>query len=330
MTGLYDDQLIERLRQGAIGLLDKWELNPQTNVELLTISENATFRAEEPGSRRLIVLRVYRPGYHTQQEIESELDWIVALRQEEIVETPEPLVVKTGGLLTSFELEGEHRFVVAFTFMTGVEPPPTANLNSGFEQLGAISARLHQHVRSWKRPTAFVRKIWNFDTTVGPKSHWGDWRFAPKLTKDGEQLLEKTCLKLKRQLNEFGEGSDKFGLIHADLRLANLLVEGDRLGIIDFDDCGFGWFGYDFAAAVSFLEHESIIAELEDSWIQGYRSVTSLSEESVNMLPSFVMLRRLLLTAWIGSHPETPTAKEVAETYTTGTLMLADNFLSRT
>ena len=330
MTGLYDDQLIERLRQGAIGLLDKWELNPQTNVELLTISENATFRAEEPGSRRLIVLRVYRPGYHTQQEIESELDWIVALRQEEIVETPEPLVVKTGGLLTSFELEGEHRFVVAFTFMTGVEPPPTANLNSGFEQLGAISARLHQHVRSWKRPTAFVRKIWNFDTTVGPKSHWGDWRFAPKLTKDGEQLLEKTCLKLKRQLNEFGEGSAKFGLIPAALRLANLLVEGDRLGIIDFDDCGFGWFGYDFAAAVSFLERESIIAELEDSWIQGYRSVTSLSEESVNMLPSFVMLRRLLLTAWIGSHPETPTAKEVAETYTTGTLMLADNFLSRT
>jgi len=214
--------------------------------------------------------------------------------------------------------------------MTGVEPSPTANLNSGFEQLGAISARLHQHVRSWKRPIAFVRKIWNFDTTVGSKSHWGDWRFAPKLTKDGEQLLEKTCLKLKRQLNEFGESSDRFGLIHADLRLANLLVEGDRLGIIDFDDCGFGWFGYDFAAAVSFLEHESIIAELEDYWIQGYRSVTSLSEESVNMLPNFVMLRRLLLTAWIGSHPETPTAKEVAETYTTGTLMLADNFLSRT
>ena len=142
--------------------------------------------------------------------------------------------------------------------------------------------------------------------------------------------MEKTCLKLKRQLNEFGEGSDRFGLIHADLRLANLLVEGDRLGIIDFDDCGFGWFGYDFAAAVSFLAYESIIAELEDSWIQGYRSVTSLSEESVNMLPNFVMLRRLLLTAWIGSHPETPTAKEVAETYTTDTLMLADNFLSRT
>ena len=48
------------------------------------------------------------------------------------------------------------------------------------------------------------------------------------------------------------------------------------------------------------------------------------------MLPTFVMLRRLLLTAWIGSHAETPTATEVAETCTAGTLALAENFLSKT
>ena len=188
---MYDAQLIETLRQGAIRLLDEWGLDPQTNVELLTISENATFRAEEPDTRRQIVLRVHRPGYHTQQEIESELAWIIALRRDRIVKTPEPLAVKGGRYLASFEMEGKRRFVVAFAFMTGVEPSPTEKLSSGFEQLGAISARLHHHVRSWKRPSSFVRKIWNFDTTVGPKPHWGDWRDAPKLTKDGVRLLEK-------------------------------------------------------------------------------------------------------------------------------------------
>jgi Ser/Thr protein kinase RdoA (MazF antagonist) len=121
MTGMYDEQLIETLRQGAIGLLGEWGLDPQTNVELLTISENATFRAEEPDTGRQIVLRVHRPGYHSQQEIESELDWIVALRQEGIVETPEPLVIKGGKHLTSFEMQGERRFVAAFAFMAGVE-----------------------------------------------------------------------------------------------------------------------------------------------------------------------------------------------------------------
>ena len=327
---MYDDHLIETLRRGAIGLLDEGGLDLQTNVKLLTISENATFLAQDPETGRQIVLRLHRPGYHTQQEIESELAWIIALRRDRIVKTPEPLAVKDGRYLASFEMEGKRRFVVAFAFMTGVEPSPSEKLSSGFEKLGAISARLHRHVRSWKRPTSFVRKIWNFETTVGPKPHWGDWRDAPKLSKDGVRLLEKTCQELKRQLNVFGEGPDRFGLIHADLRLANLLVEGDRLGIIDFDDCGFGWFGYDFAAAVSFFEHEPIITELEEAWIRGYRSVAPFSEENARMLPTFVMLRRLLLTAWIGSHAETPTATEVAETYTAGTLVLAENFLSTT
>ena len=93
---MYDDQLIETLRQGAIGLLDEWGLDPQTNVELLTISENATFLAEEPEGDRKVVLRVHRPGYHTQREIESELAWSIALRREGIVETPERLSVKDG------------------------------------------------------------------------------------------------------------------------------------------------------------------------------------------------------------------------------------------
>ena len=145
---MYDAQLIETLRQGAIRLLDECGLDPQTNVELLTISENATFLAEEPYTGRKIVLRVHRPGYHTKQEIESELVWIIALRREGIVETPEPLAVKNGRYLASFEIEGKQRFVVAVAFMTGVEPSLTEKLSIGFEQLGAISARLHHHVRS--------------------------------------------------------------------------------------------------------------------------------------------------------------------------------------
>ena len=101
---MYDDQLIETLRRGAIGLLDEWGLDLQTTVKLLTISENATFLAQDPETGRQIVLRVHRPGYHTQQEIESELAWIIALRREGIVETPEPLAVKSGRYLASFEM----------------------------------------------------------------------------------------------------------------------------------------------------------------------------------------------------------------------------------
>ena len=60
-------------------------------VELLAISENATFLARDPERAAPVVLRVHRPGYHRRAEIESELAWIEALRRDRVVETPEPL-----------------------------------------------------------------------------------------------------------------------------------------------------------------------------------------------------------------------------------------------
>lgn len=328
MAGLYSDAFIETLRQGAQSLVGDWDLSPRTDVSLLTISENATFLATDPEQGRRVVLRVHRPGYHTRQEIKSELDWITDLRAHHVVETPEPLTVRQGGHIAAFDLDGAHREVVAFDFMSGEEPSPDSDLADGFRTLGAISARLHGHAKGWARADGFVRKTWTWETMLGPTPHWGDWRAALGLTPDGQAVLERLSADLRRRLDAYGTGPERFGLIHADLRLANLLMDGERLGVIDFDDCGFGWFGYDFAAAVSFLEHEPYIPAHQEAWVDGYRSVSPLSAEDEAMLPTFVMLRRFLLTSWIASHAETPTAQALGTGYTDGTLMLADRFLS--
>lgn len=328
MSGLYDATFLESLREGAQSVVGHWGLSPRTDVTLLTISENATFLARDPDRDRPLVLRVHRPSYHSLQEIESELAWIVALRSEGIVDTPEPLEQRHGGRIAQFNHDGETRHVAAFDFMEGAEPAQDENLAAGFERLGAISARLHGHVRHWKRPSGFMRKVWNFDTTVGPTPHWGDWRNAINLSQDGATLLERCAADLRSRLANYGASPDRFGLIHADLRLANLLIDGDRLGVIDFDDSGFGWFVYDFAAAISFLETEPYVAEMADAWTRGYRTVAPLSTEDAAMIETFVMLRRLLLTAWIASHAETPTAQGAGPAYTDGTLALAERFLA--
>ena len=47
------------------------------------------------------------------------------------------------------------------------------------------------------------------------------------------------------------------------------------------------------------------------------------------MLPTFIMFRRLLLTAWIASHAETETAAWAGlETFTEGTVALAEDYLA--
>ncbi|MEM9370163.1 MAG: phosphotransferase, partial [Pseudomonadota bacterium] len=265
---------------------------------------------------------------HTREEILSELAWIDALRAEDVAPIPAIRDLAKGGRVAAMDVGGEKRDVVAFDFMPGTEPAPTDDLTDGFHQLGAISAKLHRHVKRWIRPDSFQRKTWSFETTVGAAPHWGSWHAALGLTQAGRDVFERTCRVLDARLSAFGVGSDKFGLIHADLRLANLLVDGERIGLIDFDDCGFGWFAFDFAAAISFYETDPTIPALQDAWCVGYRTVANLPDEVETELSSFVMLRRLQLTAWIASHSETPTAQEMGTAFTDGTIEIAEQYLS--
>jgi Ser/Thr protein kinase RdoA (MazF antagonist) len=132
---------------------------------------------------------------------------------------------------------------------------------------------------------------------------------------------------IRRRLERFGQGADVFGLVHADLRLANLLVDGTHLRVIDFDDCGFSWYLYDFATSISFIEHEPNVPDLLQAWVQGYCRQLPLSAEARAEIPTFVILRRILLTAWLASHAELPIACEIGRSYTAGTVALAQELL---
>ena len=72
-TNLSDDDL----RAIAERALPHWGLEPE-RLELISRSENTVFRLDMPDGRAY-ALRVHRPGYHTFQELESELLWTQAL-----------------------------------------------------------------------------------------------------------------------------------------------------------------------------------------------------------------------------------------------------------
>jgi Ser/Thr protein kinase RdoA (MazF antagonist) len=71
------------------------------------------------------------------------------------------------------------------------------------------------------------------------------------------------------------------------------------------------------------------VPDLIESWKQGYRRVFPLAQADADEIPTFVMLRRLLLVAWIGSHSETDLARSMGLPYTAGTEALCEAYLSR-
>ena len=324
------EQTLERLCRLANDSLRLWDLQEGAKARLINVSENATYLVEEPSGGKS-VLRVHREGYHSRRAIECELAWTRALRQEGGVFAPLPIAGRNGEEIQSGSMSGlaQPRHMVLFEFVEGVEPDESQDLRGPFKQLGEICARTHLHSMSWKRGEEFERLVWDEEHIFHPYIIWGDWREAPCVGAREREILECQEKTLRRRLAVYGKNADVFGLIHADMRLANLLIYDNAPRLIDFDDCGLGWYLYDFAAGISFMEDHPDIPDLLSCWLEGYESVRPLRTVDKDEIESFVMLRRMALLAWIGSHKETDLAKEMAPHFAKVTTKLAESYLLR-
>ncbi|SRR5216683_1885573 len=320
--------VLARVTRCAEGVVGSFGCH-HASVRLINVSENATYLVDDPDQGPSI-LRVHRLGYHTEAEIESELAWLDALRAEAGVRTPRVLPALDGRrVLTATDpATGERRSCVRFEYLAGREP--AEHDAPRFAELGEITARMHRHARRWARPAWFTRFRWDYDAAFGGCARWGRWQDGVGVGAAEREVLGRLDARLRARLAAFGTGPQRYGLVHADTRLANLLVGGGgAVSVIDFDDCGFSWYLYDAGTSVSFFEHQPQVPGLVDSWLSGYRRVLDLPAEDEAEIWTFILFRRLLLVAWIGSHTAADIARQLGAGYTRDSCDLAEQYLSR-
>jgi Ser/Thr protein kinase RdoA (MazF antagonist) len=229
--------------------------------------------------------------------------------------------------MTMADETGQQRHCVRFEYLPGTEPADDDAAH--FAELGEITARMHEHARQWQRPPWFTRFHWDYDAAFGARARWGRWQDGIGVGPGEHAVLDRLDRALRDRLAAFGAGPQRYGLVHADTRLANLLVDGGRVSVIDFDDSGFSWYLYDVGTSVSFFEHQPQVPGLVDSWLSGYRRVTALPPGDEAEIWTFIMFRRLLLVAWIGSHQGADIARELGAAYTQDSCVLAERYLSQ-
>jgi Ser/Thr protein kinase RdoA (MazF antagonist) len=320
-------------KSGFEQALSLYDLPPDATIQLISRSENDTYKVEASSGRRW-ALRVQRRGYQSKNALASEIAWLVALRQDGVVATPVPIAGLNGEWVQVARIpvarsQGEARNVVLFAWEEGHQPALGTDLRPCFTSLGAITAKMHTHSAAWPRPEGFERFTWDFEAALGESARWGRWRDGLGMDATKRDLFGRTVELIRDRLASYGRGSDRFGLAHCDLRLANLLVHEGRVKVIDFDDCGFSWYMYDAATLMSFYEHLPGAPGLIEHWLDGYRTVRSVTKEEEEEIPTFVMLRRLLLVAWVGSHAETDLARSLGVAFTDQTVGLCSAYLRR-
>lgn len=307
----------------AYGLAGEYRL------ELHHRSENVTYLVvHRETERRYAAMRVSRPGYHTLEETESEMRWLDRIVKEGTVTIARPIRSLEGQSVVCEHVDGVTYHCVLCEYLEGKAPNPEDGERGywWFQKTGEAAAKLHRQTMEWKESSSLCRPVWDYEALLGESGLFGNWRTCEELGDEGFCLLDEVCGQIRRHLWEYGRDPDRFGLIHTDLRAANLLVDDREIKILDFDDCGFGWHLFDLAASLSFMEDHPMAKMWIMSWLKGYTSVRRLAPRDFNMIPTFLMARRIQLLAWIISHNDSEPVKLYEEGFMDGTIRMAGKY----
>ena len=298
-------------RPAADEALKAFLIEPE-RLELVRLSENVTFKVRDRHDGADYVLRLHRPGYHTLDELNSERIWTRALDEAGIA-VPIPLPQRSGGdyACVAVPALGEQRQAGMTRWVEGEllsdvlgDEPDLATLEHYFEQLGAIEAAMHNQSSDWRPPPNFRRHAVDVDGLMGDAPFWGPFWNHPVFSPAERQLVIETRDRIRGVMRRYGRDPSIYGMIHADLHPDNLLVSGDRLTVIDFDDAAFGWHVYDIAVALFFYQRSPHFEAIRAALIRGYRGLRNLPEQSLALLPTFLLTRGLAQIGWLGQRPE--------------------------
>jgi Ser/Thr protein kinase RdoA (MazF antagonist) len=279
---------------------------------LVVMNENVTFRVTDGHDGASYVLRLHRPGYHNLAELNSERVWLRALADAGIA-VPSPVLASEGReyVPVSIAATEETRYAGLTRWIEGEIVAEVLQrtedgrvVESYFEQLGTIMASMHNQASGWSVPATYTRHAFDADGLMGDAPFWGRFWEHEALSEEERRTLLATRERIYGVLERYGRDPSTFSMIHADLHHNNLLVDGDRLTVIDFDDSGFGWHQYDMAVALYHSQATPNLARVERAFIESYRATRPISDEALALVPMFQLIRGMAIIGWKHLRPE--------------------------
>jgi len=312
-TALSTRGQIQRLKQLAFTALTAYDLVP-SRVVTIAHWDNTVFRIDSPTER--YVLRISRTDSHkTPAMIQSEIQWLAILHHDLQLDVPQPIPTRNGLFVQecTHPMVPSPRICTLFRWLSGRVRAPSQYQIATMEQFGYLTGRLHHHAQHFIPPPNFVRPILFYADPVTPSFAQGIDHSQSFCSADDYDLIRAAAARIQDDLRRYGQTTTQFGLVHGDLHPWNCVVHGERIGVIDFDDCGWGHYLYDIAAALLHFRDHPEYKALRAAFFRGYHRVRALSDADEQVLSLFYVIRRLVFISWTALRATEPQFRTTTE-----------------
>lgn len=310
MTHLLRPEALDLARRA----LPSFGISEDSRIEFVKYRENIVFRVIDVEDA--YAMRIHRLNHRTAAEVRTENTYMQALftaglAVSEVVPTAddEVFTVVTDAQGREHQIDVQ-RWVPASAPLgdcgdawMGEEQPSVES----FAQLGEICGQFHAVSSHTGRIPGYSRQPWDLDGLVGVEPLWGDPRRLAA-TEEDRAVVNTALQGIRQQLEELGTDGDVYGVIHADFSPENVLLSGEELTLIDFDDFGEGWWLFDLATVLFWYHRHPWAQEYREALLAGYQKHFEITDAAQRALEALILARGLTYLGWAADRPDNETS----------------------
>jgi Ser/Thr protein kinase RdoA (MazF antagonist) len=253
---------------------------------------NDTYKVETSAGG-LYFLRIYRAGWRTREQIETELAALQHLARCN-VNVSAPVVRTDDALLTPLDCAEGTRWAVLFTGAPGEEVDFKSFSEGQAFHYGEAAAAIHRATDSlaenYQRPALDLDLLLNEPLSL----------LRPMIAHRRDDLAYVENLATQLRLSVENTTELEKGFCHGDLHGHNAGYADESFTVYDFDCCGWGYRAYDlsvfpWAFAIGENAPERIEA-MGRSFLSGYLLHRPVKSIDIAAIPTFVAIRQIWLT----------------------------------
>jgi Ser/Thr protein kinase RdoA (MazF antagonist) len=284
-----------RLLPLAERVLERYPFHVREVSHLATHS-NVQYRVVTESGQQF-VLRVGTPHANTRTNIDVEVAWLDALREETDLEVVRPIRSNDGTLIVDEhdEVLGKERASVLFSWVPG-QPMGDGAGPFAYRLLGAMSASLQDHGKQWSPPRASRMRIW--DEVFYYREEDPVVLHTPKYSHLFDMARLRTIEKAIRVSQDVIVDSYASGLpqvVHGDLHEWNAHLAGSRIHAFDFEDVMIALPEQDAAISLYSSRTSEIKTDIRAAFRRGFESIAEWPVADERQLDGFHAARQVML-----------------------------------